>query len=55
MGTADSEPDHLKVGLPKNVDYEGYQTPNEASNLSSVISSGNGVKPVNQSDISGSV
>ena len=37
-GTADSEPDHLKVGLPQDVDYEGYVDP--ASKPGSNTSSG---------------
>ena len=27
VGTQDSETDHLKVGLPQDVDYEGYIDP----------------------------
>ena len=49
-GTGDSEPDHLKVGLPQDVDYEGYVDP--ASKPGSNTSSGN-IKPLNQSEMSG--
>lgn len=27
VGTAESEPDHLKVGVPQDVDYESYSDP----------------------------
>ena len=49
VGTADSEPDHLKVGLPQDVDYEGYVDP--ASKPGS-NTSGDLAKPLNQSEMS---
>ena len=51
VGTADSEPDHLKVGLPEDVDYEGYVDP--ASKPGSNASSGQLARPLNHSEMSG--
>ena len=51
VGTADSEPDHLKVGLPQDVDYEGYIDP--ASKPGSNASSGQLARPLNMSEMSG--
>ena len=51
VGTADSEPDHLKVGVPQDVDYERYNDPH--SNPNSNTSNGQILKPLNSSEMSG--